>query len=272
MFIAEAGINHNGSIGIAEKLIDIAKNAGADVIKFQKREVDVSVPESMKNKMRITPWGKISYLDYRKKIEFGKKEYDMIDTYCKSKKINWTASVWDIPSLEFIYSYSIPFIKIPSACITDINLLLRAKKLFNSIIISTGMSTLEEIKQAVKTLSGCELTILHCNSSYPASDNELDLNVIKTLKKMYPEFKIGYSGHENNIYACIAAKSLGAEVIERHVTIDRNMWGTDQKMSLTEPEMKQLINILNKIPTWLGKDVVHVYDSELLAKEKLRQY
>lgn len=271
MFIAEIGINHNGNIEIAKKLIKMAKNAGADIVKFQKRDNDSCVPLHMKNIFKQTPWGEMSYIEYRKKLEFDRMEYDIIDDYCSQMGIRWTASVWDIQSFDFIMSYNVPFIKIPSACITDIELLKRAKEMGKPIIISTGMSTLNEIKCAVKTLSNCDLTILHCNSSYPADENELDLSVIITLKKMFPHYKIGYSGHETNIYACIAAKAIGSEIIERHITLDKNMWGSDQRASLNEVELTKLISMLKQVPIWLGKDIVHIYDSELLAKKRLRK-
>jgi len=276
MFIAEIGINHNGDIKIAKKLIDMAKRAKVDVVKFQKRDIDICIPNGIGDKLRQTPWGEMSYKEYKLKIEFSKKEYDFIDKYCKKINMKWTASVWDIPSLEFICTYDIPFIKIPSACITDCALLNEARKKGKPIIISTGMSTGEEVRNAVNILSKSNLTILHCNSSYPANDNELDLRVINTLKKMFPSelhplIKIGYSGHEQGIMPSIIAKALGAEVIERHITLDKDMWGTDQKASLVEEELTELISSLNNMECWLGKDIFMVYNSENLVKSKLRR-
>ena len=271
MFIAEIGINHNGDIELAKKLIKMAKNSGADVVKFQKRDVDTCVPPDMRDILKRTPWGEMTYIVYKKRLEFSKNEYNIIDEFCSQTGIKWTASVWDIQSLKFISSYNVPFIKIPSACITDAMLLQKVKKVRKPVIISTGMSTLKEINKSVKILSKCDLTILHCNSSYPAEDNELDLNVIKTLKRMYPKHKIGYSGHERNIYACIIAKTLGAEVIERHITLDKNMWGTDQAASLNELELTELVEGLKKTPIWLGKNNIQIYDSELKVRNKLRR-
>lgn len=273
MFIAEIGINHNGSLDLAKQLIKMAKDAGADVVKFQKRDPDICVPENEKNKIRNTPWGEMTYLDYKKKIEFEKNEYDEIDRYCKEIGIKWTASIWDINSLDFIMQYDIPFIKLASACITNDELLDKINDYGKPVVMSIGMSTEEEMNHALIKLYNCDMTILHCNSSYPASDNELDLNVIKRLKKKFKGFyTIGYSGHELGIEACIVAKTLGAEVIERHITLDKNMWGTDQKASLEFDELKKLIDCLNKIPVWLGNDKITVYPSEERVKEKLRVF
>lgn len=271
MFIAEIGINHNGNIEIARSLISMAKRAGADVVKFQKRSADASVPISMRDVMRQTPWGEMSYMEYRRKLEFGRKEYEIIDSYCRYLGIEWSASVWDIKSLEFILQYNIPFIKIPSACITDMCLLSRVRRSKKPVIISTGMSTLSEIKLAVKMLSGTDLTILHCNSSYPNKDNEINLNVIKTLKKMFLKHKVGYSGHEEGINASLLAGAFGAEVIERHITLDKTMWGSDQKFSLDERELTELICGLKQIPVWMGKYKIQVHDSELEARMRLRR-
>ncbi|MFW6007783.1 MAG: N-acetylneuraminate synthase family protein [archaeon] len=284
MFIAEIGINHNGNLDIAKKLIYEAKNAGVDVVKFQKRNPDVCVPEERKNDIKGTPWGTMTYLEYKKKIEFEKKEYDEIDKYCKEIGIKWTASVWDLDSLNFILQYNIPFIKIPSACITDKELLIKTKESKMPVIISTGMSTQQEVNEALKILQYTNLTVMHCNSSYPSKENELDLNVIKEWAnvstiidkdsseiEIKSNFKIGYSGHEEGIMPTIIAKSLGAEVIERHITLDKNMWGSDHKASLDINELKELINYLNKIPIWLGKDEINVYPSEEKIKQKLRR-
>lgn len=271
MFIAEIGINHNGDIELAKRLIKMAKDAGADVVKFQKRDIDICVPVNMRNLARQTPWGEMSYIDYKRKLEFSKNEYVLLDAYCRHLGIKWTASVWDTPSLEFIASFLIPFIKIPSASITDINLLRAVRNYDLPVVMSTGMSTLHEIKKAVHILSNCDLTILHCNSSYPTTDTELDLKAIETLKRLFPKQKIGYSGHEKGIYATIAAKVLGAEVIERHITLDKSMWGTDQGASLNGDELCELIRVLNKIPSWLGDNKIKVYKSEMIVKEKLRR-
>jgi len=271
MFIGEIGINHNGNIELAKKIIDMAKRAGVDVVKFQKRNPDLCVPKEQKNKIKDTPWGRMTYIEYKHKIEFGKDEYDEIDRYCKDNQILWTASVWDVDSLDFILQYDVPFIKIPSACITDLELLTRVKGANKPVIISTGMSTEQEIEKAVNILDNVDLTIMHCNSSYPANDNELDLRVICTLKKKFLWHKIGYSSHDLGIGACIVAKVLGAEVIEKHITLDKTMWGSDQKISLEFDELSELIQYLKRIPVWLGDNVIKVYDSEKKIRNKLRR-
>lgn len=271
MFIAEIGINHNGSLDIAMKLIDIAKESGADVVKFQKRNLNKCIPKSQRNVNRDTPWGEMTYFEYKKRLEFGKEEYDKIDEYCKKLDIKWSASVWDIDSLRFITQYDIPFVKIPSACITDIELLKEIKKYSIPVIMSTGMSSKEEVCEAIKAIEGFDLTIMHCNSSYPAAEDELDLNTIKKLKEMFPRYKVGYSGHEEGILPTVIARTLGAEVLERHITLDKNMWGTDQKASLDPKELAELILNLKNAEVWLGKSEIKCYSSEEKVKKKLRR-
>jgi len=226
----------------------------------------------MKNKEKETPKGNMTYLEYKKMLEFGKEEYDEIDKYCKKVGIKWTASVWDIPSLEFVLQYTIPFIKIPSCKITDFELLEAIKKTKKPVVMSLGMSTPSEIEQAVDVFKKLkkDLVLLWCNSSYPAQDNELDLAVIKKLKEMYPEHTIGYSGHEEGISACIVAKTVGAEVFERHVTLSRCMWGTDQAASLVYDQLWRLVRDLKKVSLWLGSKDIMVYPSEQKVKYKLR--
>jgi len=268
--IAEIGINHNGDLQLAKNLIDIAYKSGCDVVKFQKRNPNVCVPKTYKNKIRETPWGEMTYLEYKHRIEFGKEEYDEIDKYCKSKSIDWTASVWDLDSLDFLVQYDIPFIKIPSAKITDIDLLNGTKETGIPVVMSLGMSTFTEIDTAVNMFKDTDLTLLWCNSSYPSKDNELDLNVIPKLQNLYPWARIGYSGHEEGISACIIAKVLGAEVFEKHITLSRSMWGTDQAASLVYDQLWRLVRDLKKVDVWKGTDSIKVYDSEKLLIEKLR--
>lgn len=278
MFIAEIGINHNGSLDTAKKLILVAKECGADVVKFQKRNPDICVPKEQMNTIKQTPWGKMTYLDYKKKIEFNKEDYDEIDRFCKEKGIKWTVSVWDIDSAQFIFkNYNIPFIKIASACITDTKLLEYIRDNYNGhVIFSTGMSTLEEIREAAKIFDYNNITVMLCNSSYPSIDEELDLRALELLKKelnigVENRSKLGYSGHEKDILPTIMAKTLGAEVIERHITLDKAMWGTDQFASLEPKELKVLINSLNRVDVILGNSDVTVYPSEEKIKKKLRR-
>lgn len=199
-FIAEIGINHNGSLDITKKLIDAAHASNWDCVKFQKRNPDICVPENQKNIIRDTPWGQMTYLDYKKKIEFEKEQYDYIDWYCKIKPIDWSASVWDIDSLNFILNYNVPFIKIPSALLTNIDLVKECAKSGKRVILSTGMSTLEEIDYSVNILKkySKDFSLMHTNSSYPTPTDELNLNVIKTLQNRY-KVPIGYSGHEKDL-------------------------------------------------------------------------
>lgn len=270
VFVAEIGINHNGSIEMAKELIRVAKQSGADFVKFQKRDIDLSVPNNTKWKVKETPWGRMTYYDYRRKLEFGKTQYDMINAFCMETGIRWTASVWDVNSLEFILQYDVPYIKVPSACIANLELLRKIRKANVPVMMSIGMSTIAEIKRAIGVLGRCDLTILHCNSSYPAKDSELDLRVIQTLKRKYPDHKIGYSSHDSGIYPCLAAAALGAEVIEKHITLDKSLWGTDQKASLVNEEITELVSALKKIPVWLGNNAIRLYESEKEVRKKLR--
>ena len=272
--IAEIGINHNGDMSIAKKLIDIAKVAGCDVVKFQKRNPDVCVPEHQKTIMRDTPWGRMTYLDYKYKVEFNQNQYDEIDIYCKQKDIKWSASPWDFDSLDFLNQYDIPFIKIPSALLTDLELIKESVKTGKKIIISTGMSTIEEIDNAVDTIkkvnAEAQYAILHCNSTYPAPNDELNLNCIKTLKDKY-NCEVGYSGHEFGLTTTIASVCLGATIIERHITLDRTMWGTDQMCSVEPQGLIKLVRGIKELNKALGDGKKIVTETEKPIREKLRK-
>lgn len=271
MFIAEIGINHNGSLDIAKELIKIAKDCGVDVVKFQKRNPDICVPESQKNIIKDTVFGEMRYIDYKYKIEFGKDEYDEIDKYCKEIGILWTSSVWDIDSLNFINNYDVPFIKLASACITDYKLIEKLNELRIPVIISTGMSTEEEIDNAINLLKDNLIGILHCNSSYPSKNEEIDLNYMSILKTKYPKYQIGYSGHEKGYLPTIIAKTLGADILERHITLDKNMKGSDHKASLNPKELKQLMIYIKSIPNIMGGFKKNIYSSEIEMRNKLRK-
>jgi len=272
--IAEIGINHNGSIKSAKKLIDIAKIAGCDYVKFQKRNPDICVPEHQKNILRETPWGKIKYIDYKKKVEFEKQEFDEIDEYCKKIGIKWTTSVWDLDSLKFSLNYDLDCIKIASALITNLELLEATSKKYDEIILSSGMSTEEEIDNAVKIalMYSKKVVLMHCNSAYPAPLSELNLSCIKTLKEKYKNDNvvIGYSGHETYLHTSLAAVSIGAEYIERHITLDRQMWGTDQFCSLEPQGLFRLVQATRQLEIAFGDGVIGVTPSELPARKKLR--
>ncbi|MCM1174222.1 MAG: N-acetylneuraminate synthase family protein [Blautia sp.] len=270
--IAEIGINHNGDLQVAKKLIDAAHACSWNCVKFQKREPEISVPEGQKNVMRDTPWGRISYLEYKKKIEFGKKEYDYIDTYCKDKPIAWTASPWDIPSLEFLMNYDLPFIKIASASNANKELLRLACESKKPLLVSTGMSSIEETDKTVDFLekhSDGNYILLHTNSAYPAPAEELNLRTIKTLRERY-HCLVGYSGHEMDLEPTVVAASLGAKVLERHVTLDHNMWGTDQEASLSPVAMAMLPGRLKEILIILGNGEKRITEREKEVREKLR--
>ena len=273
--IAEIGINHNGEMSIVKRLIDAAHSIGWNAVKFQKREPDVCVPEKQKNIIRDTPWGKMTYLEYRKKIEFGYDHYHEINNYCKSKDRNmdWTASVWDIESLNFLMEFKdIPFIKIPSAKINDNQLLEEASKTKKQLVISTGMSTLEEVDNAVNLIlkNTIKPIIMHTNSSYPSPLNELNLSLIPFYANRY-NCVIGYSGHEPNLEPTVIAVSLGAKIIERHVTIDKNLWGSDQKASLSIHGMDILYKRIEDYHEVIGQPIKKIFPSEIKAREKLRK-
>lgn len=270
--IAEIGINHNGDLQIAKKLIDAANACGWDCVKFQKREPDIAVPEAQKKVMRDTPWGRMTYLEYKKRIEFGREEYDYIDLYCKEKPIAWSASPWDIPSLEFLLQYDIPFIKVASANNGDKELLKHACKSGKPLLVSTGMSTLEEVDEAVALLekySQGNYILLHTNSAYPSPAAELNLNMIPALRERY-HCLVGYSGHEIDLEPTVVAVSLGAKVIERHVTLDHNMWGTDQAASLSVAAMAMLQGRMKEILVMLGNGEKVITEKEREVRKKLR--
>lgn len=270
--IAEIGINHNGDINIAKRLLDATYACEWDCAKFQKRTPDIAVPEAQKMKMRETPWGTMPYIEYKKHVEFEKPEYDVIDKYCKEKPLDWTASVWDIPSLEFLNQYDVPFIKLPSALNCEEDLVKAACETGKPVILSTGMSTLEEVDQAVKWLekySNGDYILCHTNSCYPSPNNELNLRLIETYKKRY-DCLVGYSGHEANLEPSVIAAVLGACVIERHVTLDHNMWGSDQKASLEVQAMAMLKKRIDSSLETLGNGEKVLLDSELKKRESLR--
>lgn len=271
-FIAEIGINHNGDLNIAKRLIDASYAIGWDCVKFQKRTPDIAVPEAQKSVMRSTPWGEMTYLDYKKHIEFGKTEYDYIDGYCSKKPIAWTASPWDAPSLEFLLEYDIPFIKLASATNGSEELIKKACKAQVPIVMSTGMCTQEELDRSVSLLedfSDGNYALLHTNSVYPSPVDGLNLRYIQTLKERY-HCVVGYSGHEQNLEPTVAAVTLGASIVERHVTLSHEMWGTDQKASLEINAMYMLYKRCIDIGKMLGTGEKTLGEDELAVRKKLR--
>jgi len=268
-FIAEIGINHNGDIKNALELINACRDAGADAVKFQKRTVDVVYSAEELAKPRDSVFGNTNG-DLKRGLEFGRQEYDQINKLCKKINIDWFASCWDEESVDFFDVYDLPCYKLASASITDKNLLMRHKKKNKPIILSTGMSTENEIDKAIEVFDKERLIILHCTSSYPCKLEELNLNVIKSLSEKY-DCIIGYSGHEVGLSTTLAAYVLGARVLERHVTLDRSQWGSDQSASIEPQGLKKLIRDINTIYNSLGDGVKKVYDSEKPIIEKLRR-
>ena len=267
--IAEIGINHNGSLETTKKLIDVAAIAGCHYVKFQKRTPDICVPDHQRDVLRQTPWGEMKYIDYKKKIEFEKEEFDEIDAYCKSKGIKWFASVWDIPSVNFCSQYEESIMKIPSALITDLGLCKSARDNCKTLIISTGMSTEAEIEKCVDICNPD--IIMHTNSSYPSKVEELNLCYINHLKNKYPGKEIGYSGHEYGLVTTFAAVAIGAEWVERHITLDRTMWGSDQLASVEPIGLMKLTKGIQDVRKSLGTSGPReVLGSELSKRKSLR--
>ena len=269
--IAEIGINHNGSLDLAKLLIDGAVRAGADVVKFQKRTPEICTPAGQWDVERDTPWGRLKYIDYRRRVEFSAEQYAEIDAHCKAKGIAWTASCWDDPSVDVIAAFDPPFLKAASACLTDHGLLRKMKDTGKPLIISTGMSTLEEIDDAVQALGTEDLLIAHSTSTYPCPPAELNLRMIRTLMDRYPGVPIGYSGHETGLATTIAAVALGAEFVERHVTLDRALWGSDQAASVELGGLERLVRDIRDAESSLGDGVKRVYESEQGARARLRR-
>ena len=269
--VAEVGINHNGSVQTAKELIKAAAEAGVDAVKFQKRTPEICVPDHQKDQMRDTPWGYITYLKYRLIVEFGQSEYEEIDAYCKSVGIDWLASAWDVPSLKFIDAFSPPAHKVPSALITDHELLRAIKETGRPVILSTGMSTMDEIKEAIANLDMDNLLICHTTSSYPSPPEELNLKMIKTLQEKF-SCPIGYSGHEVGLVPSALAVAMGASLVERHVTLDRAMWGSDQAASVEPHGVRTLVKYIRVTEKALGDGEKQVYDSEQSSLKKLRRY
>jgi N-acetylneuraminate synthase len=269
--IAEIGINHNGSLDIAKKLIEAAKAAGCDAVKFQKRTPEICVPKDQWNVERETPWGRMTYIDYRHKVEFTREDYLKIDKYCKEKDIVWFASCWDEEAVDFMHQFDVPLFKTASASLTDLNLLTKHSQLNKPVIVSTGMSTNEEIESAVSVFTNNNLLIAHATSSYPCPNEELNLKMITTLREKYPKIPIGYSGHETGLAPTWAAVSLGASFVERHITLDRAMWGSDQAASVEPNGFNRLVRNIRDIEIALGDGIKRVYPSELIARTKLRR-
>ena len=269
--IAEIGINHNGNLDTAKEMIMAAQETGADAVKFQKRTPELCVPKDQRDIMRETPWGYISYIEYREKVEFGFEEYKAIDAFCHEIGIDWFASVWDEAAIDFMESFNPVCYKVPSASLTDITLLKKIRSTGRPIVLSTGMSTFEQIESSVKAIGLENLALLHSTSAYPCDPLELNLRMIETLRDRYT-CPIGYSGHEVGLITTVVAVSLGACMVERHFTLDRAMWGGDQSASVEPGGFRKLVKYIRVTEMALGDGVKRVYDSEKSSLKKLRRF
>ena len=268
--IAEIGINHNGDIAIAKQLMDVAAQSGCNAVKFQKRTPAICVPEDQKSQMRETPWGTMTYLDYKERTEFGQSEYEQIDAYAKKLNIHWFASPWDLPSVDFLLGFNPVCIKVASASLTDTALLSKIAATRVPLILSTGMSTMDEIESAVALISNTQFGLAHATSTYPCQPTELNLRMIQTLDSKF-KVPVGYSGHETGLATTVAAVAMGATFIERHITLDRSMWGTDHSASVEPTGLDRLVRDIRNTEAALGNGVKCVFDSELPVKARLRR-
>ncbi|GAB2798563.1 N-acetylneuraminate synthase family protein [Streptomyces sp. NPDC054796] len=267
----EIGINHNGDIENAFALIDAAADAGCDAVKFQKRTPEVCTPRDQWEIERDTPWGRMTYIDYRHRVEFDEEGYRAISEYCKKRGIDWFASPWDVESVAFLEKFDVPCYKVASASLTDDELLRAMRATGRTVILSTGMSTPKQIRHAVEVLGSENIVLCHATSTYPAKAEELNLRMIHTLQGEFPNVPIGYSGHETGLQTTLAAVALGAVFVERHITLDRAMWGSDQAASVEPQGLQRLVRDIRTIEESLGDGVKKVYDSELKPMEKLRR-
>ena len=268
--VAEIGINHSGDLETARRLIDAAVHAGVDAVKLQKRTPELCVPPDQQTQMRDTPWGYITYLEYRHHVEFGREAYAAIDVHCREKEVDWFVSVWDEPSVDFMEAFDPPCYKIPSASLTDESLLRRLRQTGRPLILSTGMSTMEQIERAVALLDRSSLLLTHATSSYPCEPEELNLRAIETLRRKF-EVPVGYSGHEVGLIPSAVAVALGACLVERHITLDRALWGSDQAASVEPGGFERLVKYIRVTELALGDGVKRVYDSEVASLRKLRR-
>ena len=269
--IAEIGLNHNGEVELAKRLIDVAADSGAQAVKFQKRTPAISTPEHMKNTPRETPWGTMTYLEYRYRVEFDREQYIEIGDYATLRGLSWFASPWDEVAVDFLEDLGVVAHKVASASVTDIAMLEALAATGKPIILSTGMSTLEQIDRAVGILGTDNLVILHATSTYPLPPEEANLRMITTLQERYAGMPVGYSGHERGLQISIAAVALGAVAVERHITLDRTMWGSDHAASLEPVGFEHLVRDIRVLGEALGDGVKRIYPGELAPLAKLRR-
>jgi N-acetylneuraminate synthase len=269
--IAEIGLNHNGDVELAKRLIDVAADSGAQAVKFQKRTPAISTPEHMKNTPRETPWGTMTYLEYRYRVEFDREQYIEIGDYATLRGLSWFASPWDEVAVDFLEDLGVVAHKVASASVTDIAMLEALSRTGKPIILSTGMSTLEQIDRAVEVLGTDNLVILHATSTYPLPPEEANIRMITTLRERYQGVPIGYSGHERGLQISIGAVALGAVAVERHITLDRTMWGSDHAASLEPTGFEHLVRDIRVLSEAMGDGVKRIYPGELAPLAKLRR-
>ena len=269
--VGEIGINHNGELENALALIDAAADAGCDAVKFQKRTPEICVPREQWDIERDTPWGRMTYLAYRHRVEFDAAAYRVIDEHSRKRGIAWFASPWDVPSVDFLEEFAPPAHKVASACLTDDELLTRLRETGRTIVLSTGMSTPRQIRHAVEVLGSENIVLCHTTSTYPAPHEELNLRMLHTLNHEYPNVPIGYSGHETGLQTTLAAVALGATFVERHITLDRALWGSDQAASVEPGGLARLVRDIRIVEKALGDGVKRVYEGEVAAMRKLRR-
>jgi N-acetylneuraminate synthase len=269
--IAEIGLNHNGDVELAKKLIDVAADAGADAVKFQKRTPEIATPEHMRDVTRETPWGTMTYLEYRRRVEFDRDQYIEISDHALLRGLEWFASPWDEPSVAFLEDLGATAHKVASASLTDHGLLRALRDTGKTVILSTGMSTIEQIDAAIDVLGTERLLLMHATSTYPMDPSEANLRMIPALRERFPGVPVGYSGHERGLQISLAAVALGAVAVERHITLDRTMWGSDHAASLEPTGLQHLVRDIRVIEAALGDGVKRVYPGELAPMAKLRR-
>jgi len=268
---AEIGINHNGELAIAQRLVDVAARTGCDAVKFQKRTPELCVPPDQRDVRRSTPWGDMTYLEYRERMEFGAAQFGAIDEHCRAAGIAWFASPWDEPSVDFLEQFDPPAHKIASATLTDLALVERIAATGRTIVLSTGMSSLDQVDRAVEIIGTDRLLLTHCTSSYPCPPEELNLRMIETLRERY-DCPIGYSGHEVGLSTTVAAVALGACYVERHITLDRAMWGSDQAASVEPEGVARLVKYIRVTEAALGDGTKRIYENEVPLMARLRRH
>ncbi|MGO1769601.1 MAG: N-acetylneuraminate synthase family protein [Microbacterium sp.] len=269
--VAEIGLNHNGDVDIARRLIDVAADAGADAVKFQKRTPEIATPEHMREVPRETPWGTMTYLEYRHRVEFGRDEYIEIGDHATLRGLDWFASPWDVPSVAFLEDLNVSAHKVASASLTDGELLAALRETGKPVILSTGMSTMPQIDRAIEVLGTERLVLMHATSTYPMEPDEANLRMIRVLSDRFPGVPVGYSGHERGLQISLAAVAMGAVAVERHITLDRTMWGSDHAASLEPTGLEHLVRDIRIIETALGDGVKRVFPGEEAPMAKLRR-